>query len=96
MPIYEFRCAKCAEVTSKLWRSETTMDDVSCSHCGHHELTKVISRIAVHRDTASHLDNLDPKYDKMVDRAIRNTPEADPNRHLSKMKPFINKRPLTE
>lgn len=96
MPIYEFQCAKCGEVTSTLWRSDTTIEDITCSHCGHDGLTKIISRIAVHRDMASKIGGLDPKYDKMVERAVRNTPTADPNRHLSKMKPFINKKPLTE
>lgn len=96
MPIYEFRCRKCEEVTSLLWRSDTTMDDVVCKHCGHRELDKILSRIAVHRDMSSRLDNLDPRYDKMVEHAVKSTPEADPNRHLDKMKPFINKKPLTE
>lgn len=96
MPIYEFRCEACGEITSALFRSDTRKEDIACEHCGHRELTKIVSRIAVHRDMSSRLDNLDPKYDKMVERAVKNTPEADPNRHLSKMKPFINKKPLTE
>ena len=45
---------------------------------------------------SSKLDSLDPRYDKMVERAVKNTPHADPDRHLSKMKPFVNPRPLTE
>jgi len=61
---------------------------VICKHCQGTDLEKFISSVSVHRNLTSKLSSLDPRYDKMVDSAIKNTPEADPNRHLRKMKPF--------
>lgn len=96
MPIFEFRCEKCGNTTEVLWRNDSKQSELRCAACDHYQLTKVISRPSVHRDMASKLDNLDPKYDQMAERAVKNTPEADPNRHLSRMKPFINPTPLIE
>ncbi|MDA1074842.1 MAG: hypothetical protein O3A63_08815 [Proteobacteria bacterium] len=36
----------------------------------------------------SKMEKLDPKYDRMVDKAMRSTPEADPDRHLKRLKPL--------
>ena len=96
MPIFEFRCNHCGATAEVLWRGDTDQSDLRCPACDRNDLTKVVSRPSVHRNMTSRLDNLDPKYDKMVAQAVKNTPEADPNRHLSKMKPFKNKKPLTE
>lgn len=96
MPIYEYRCRDCNELTSILWRSDTTEEALVCKACGRRDLEKIISRISVHRDTASKMANLDPKYDRMLDQAADNNPLSDPNRHLSRMKPFKNKQPLDE
>ena len=92
MPIYEFRCKQCGDTTSLLWRSDSRQDELNCRHCGHSELEKLISAFSVHKSLSSKLASLDPKYDKMVDTAVRNTPEADPDIHLKKMKPFTNDR----
>ena len=61
---------------------------VICKYCDSTDLEKIISSISVHKNLSSKLSSLDPRYDKLVDNAIKNTPEADPNRHLRKMKPF--------
>ncbi|MCZ6643368.1 MAG: hypothetical protein O7F71_17475 [Gammaproteobacteria bacterium] len=34
----------------------------------------------------SKLEKLDPRYDKMVDHAMKSTPEADPDRYLKRMR----------
>jgi hypothetical protein len=47
-----------------------------------------MSGASVHRSSASKAARLDPKYDRMVDRAMRNTPEGDPDRVLKRLKPF--------
>ena len=96
MPIFEFQCRQCGATTEVLWRTASKQSDLRCPECGHDRLDKVISRPSVHRNLTSRLGSLDPKYDKMVDRAVRNTPEADPDRHLRKMKPFRNPRPLSD
>lgn len=49
MPIYEFRCAKCGKRTSVFVRSVSSSISAACKHCGSTELTRVISRVAVHR-----------------------------------------------
>ncbi len=96
MPIYEYRCRDCGEITSLLWRSDTTREEMVCRACGEQNLVKVISKVSVHRNTSSKLDSLDPRYDKMLDKAARSNPLSDPNAHLSRMRPFKNKKPLTE
>ena len=88
MPIYEFECRACEAVTSHLFRSDTRIEDVSCKACGSSDVAKIISRIAVHRDLSSSLSRLDPKYDKMVDATVAKQPGSDPDRLISKMKPF--------
>jgi putative FmdB family regulatory protein len=88
MPLYEYRCDECQALTTYLWRSGSKTSDVVCKACGAASLTKIISRISVHRNMTSKMASLDPKYDAMVDRAVKNTPNADPNRLLSRMKPF--------
>jgi hypothetical protein len=47
----------------------------------------------VRRSSASKVARLDPKYDQMVDRAMRNTPQADPDRVLRRLKPFPKDTP---
>jgi len=53
---------------------------------------RIVSRPSVHLSKMSKLEKLDPKYDKMVDRAMKNTASADPDRILEKMKPLSDKR----
>ena len=61
--------------------------DQHCDHCGG-VAERIISTPFVRLSKASKLEKLDPKYDKLVDRAMRSTPLADPDRLLKKMKPF--------
>jgi hypothetical protein len=60
---------------------------VACDECGE-EAGLVISRPAVHLSKASKLERLDPRYDRMVDRAMAGTQNAEPDHILKKMKPF--------
>lgn len=96
MPIYEFQCEECGAVQEVLWRSDSNEDSLCCKACDSNKVVKVMSSPSIHRNLSSQLNRLDNKYDKMVDQAVRNTPEADPNRHLKKMKPFRNPRPLSD
>lgn len=57
-----------------------------CEACGE-EAARIISRPSVHLSKASKLDRLDPKYDKLVDKAMQSTPLAEPDRLIKKMKP---------
>ncbi|MER3406656.1 MAG: hypothetical protein C4289_17050 [Chloroflexota bacterium] len=59
-----------------------------CGACGSTELRRVFTPFAVYRSEIDKLEALDPKYYRMVDQAIANTPEADPMRYLKRMIPF--------
>jgi putative FmdB family regulatory protein len=87
MPEYEFRCAACGAVSTRVTTVASRPRSIQCERCeGRAE--RILSRPAVKLSSASKVERLDPKYDKMVDRAMRNTPHADPDRLLKKMKPF--------
>ena len=90
MPIYEYRCSGCQAVTS-IFRSASEhasehKTTLACESCGG-EAARIISRPSVHLSKGSKLERLDPKYDKLVDRAMQSTPLAEPDRLLKKMKP---------
>jgi len=88
MPVYEFRCPACDEITTVTCSIAMRPEMVACSHCHSGNATLILSRSSVHRSSASKAARLDPKYDRMVDRAMRNTPQADPDRILKRLKPF--------
>jgi putative FmdB family regulatory protein len=47
MPIYEYRCKACGQVTEALIRSAREAEGVRCGHCGDGELERVhLSAIA--------------------------------------------------
>lgn len=87
MPLYEYRCATCGEITAVVARISEAGNSVRCAHCDG-TAERIVSRPSVHLSRASKLDRLDPKYDRMVDRAMAGTGNAEPDRLLKKMKPF--------
>lgn len=60
MPIYEYKCHDCQHRVSLLWRSisDAQIRDAICPRCGGHNLTRLISRVAVLHSEESHLDDL--------------------------------------
>lgn len=87
MPIYEYRCEACQRVSERTTTIAERPTEVECDHCGR-LASRIISRSAVRLSSASKLDRLDPKYDRMVDNALNSNPLADPDRLLKKMRPF--------
>jgi putative FmdB family regulatory protein len=85
--VYEYRCANCGEITTHWCAIADRPDTVSCEHCGK-PARRIVSGGAVRLSSASKVARLDPKYEKRADRAMHNTPNADPDRLLRKMKPF--------
>lgn len=74
MPIYEYTCHDCHRRVSLLWRSFTDAQTrvAVCPRCGGHNLTRLISRVAVVRSETSRLDDLaDPS-------ALSDVDENDP------------------
>jgi len=91
VPIYEYRCSTCGQISSALRKVFESKAPIACESCG--EISeRIVSRPSVHLSKMSKVEKLDPKYDKMVDRAMKNTASADPDRILEKMKPLSDKR----
>ena len=82
MPVYEYRCAKCDAVTSTLASINAIPEEIECA-CGG-TAVRIVSRPSVHLSKGSKVARLDPKYDAMVDKAMRNTPTADPDRLVNR------------
>ncbi len=53
MPIYEYRCAGCGQVSSFFVRSINSPLDPSCTHCGGNDLQRRMSSFAVAKTTQS-------------------------------------------
>ena len=69
MPVYEYACEDCRKVVSVLVKRVSARNRPACPQCGGHRLHKLISGFAFHRSLTSKLEQLDPKYDKMIDAA---------------------------
>lgn len=61
MPIYEYKCAACAQVTSVLIRGFKDPDGLTCEHCGGKDLTKIISPVNYHSSHADRLAGYNPR-----------------------------------
>lgn len=84
MPIYEYRCDECRAVTTVLAPVSRAQDPCACEGCGSARTRRIVSRPSVHRSNLSKVERLDPRYDKMVDQAMRNTQHADPDRLINR------------
>ena len=60
MPIYEYRCRKCRRRVSILVRSFSEAETVQphCTHCGHDELDRLVSRVATVKSEDARLDSM--------------------------------------
>ncbi len=68
MPIYEYACMHCKKVVSRYVRN-VSKDEPACPECGGADIRRVMSSFAMHLSLLTKLDQLDPKYDKMIDAA---------------------------
>ena len=89
MPLYPYRCAACGALTDELCAVGAAPESVPCGACGSAETHRVIGRSAYLTSDAQKTAKLDPRYDKQVDQAMRNTRNADPDRFLK----HLNKGP---
>ena len=55
--------------------------------------TRIVSRPFIQLSAKSKVGRLDPKYDKMVDRAMKNTTSADPDRLINRRGDIAKGRP---
>lgn len=67
MPIYEYACHGCKQFVEIIVRRVTPDYKPVCPECGGKKLTRMISRFQFHLSLQSQIDQLDPKYDKMID-----------------------------
>jgi hypothetical protein len=74
--------------TEVFQRRMDTPRQAVCEACGSVDMDRVYGTFATYRSELDKLRSLDPKYYARVDRALANTPEADPMRHLKRMTPF--------
>jgi putative FmdB family regulatory protein len=84
MPIYEYRCADCRRKVNVFFRSFNSVTDPVCPRCGGTQLTRLMSRVAVHRgsggssdgdvggdDFGGMLDGIDENDPRSLARAMR-------------------------
>jgi putative FmdB family regulatory protein len=67
MPIYEYACHRCRKFVEVIVRRVTDDFEPRCPECGSKRLTRMISSFQFHLSMKSRIDQLDPKYDKMID-----------------------------
>jgi putative FmdB family regulatory protein len=91
MPIYEYRCRACECLTDKYFPDTNAPVALLCKHCGSLDTHRIVSGAVYHASEATKTSKLDPKYEKMVDQAMRKSSSADPERLLRKMRPFPKK-----
>jgi putative FmdB family regulatory protein len=60
MPIYEYKCRNCHRRVTILLRSFSDVETVKpkCTYCGHDELERLVSRVAVLKSEETRLDAL--------------------------------------
>ncbi len=88
MPIYVYQCNRCDVRSELFFRVMNAERTVACEACGSTEVERVFTPFAIYRSELTRLEQLDPSYFRRVDRAIANTPEAEPMRHIKRMTPF--------
>jgi putative FmdB family regulatory protein len=80
MPIYEYRCGNCARKVSVFFRSFNTVTDPVCPRCGGTNLTRLMSRVAVHRGTSGDggddFGDGDGDFDNFLDGVDENDPRS--------------------
>lgn len=69
MPIYEYACHNCRKFVEIIVRRAGDDFVPRCPECRSKKLTRMISRFQFHLSFRSKLDQLDPKYDKMINAA---------------------------
>jgi putative FmdB family regulatory protein len=73
VPIYEFRCNACRRRTSVFTRSIGAPVGRMCEHCGSTDLSRLMSRVAVHRSEGGSFDGLD---ESSLDDVDENDPRS--------------------
>ena len=84
MPYYDYRCPACRGITTIFSKIDEKPKFIACEHCGYDRALPIISNLSVKLSSQSKVERLDPKYDKMVDRAMNQNPLSDPMRYVNR------------
>jgi putative FmdB family regulatory protein len=85
VPIYEFRCLKCAAVSEVITRSISSPVKAVCGECGSRKMERMVSRIIPHQTEATKFEQLDPKYDRWVDETVAKS-KLDARRDIAEIR----------
>jgi len=89
LPVYEYRCLQCNEVSSYFLKTYGATPQSGCKNCESPDILRIMSRVAYIRSEADKFSQLDPKYGKMVDQALAKAPsDTNPDHYVRKMVPF--------
>jgi putative FmdB family regulatory protein len=91
MPIYEFHCQSCNGISERYFHNTDAPRTLACKNCDAGDAQRIVSGATYLASDAAKVARFDPKYEKMVDRAMHNSRSADLDRVLSKLKPFPKK-----
>ncbi len=83
MPVYEFRCKKCSGVTETFAKSvNAKVTAPACQKCGA-PTERMISRAMYIQDEMTKMEQLDPKYEKMMDEQDKPFRADDPLKRIT-------------
>ena len=89
MPVYEYRCNNCSEISSFFIKTYGGNPASGCLSCQSDDLERIISAVAYLRSESDKLSQLDPKYGRIVDQALSKAPlDTNPDHYVNKMVPF--------
>ncbi len=61
MPLYEYQCQSCGEITTALILKPGEEKVVNCVACQGNDMVRMVSRFAVHQTEAQRLDTFDTR-----------------------------------
>ena len=84
MPYYDYRCPACRKVTTLFAHIDEKPTSMLCAHGCEALATPIITTTRVKLSSMSKVERMDPKYDRMVDRALNRDPLSDPLRYVNR------------
>ena len=90
MPVYEYDCRGCGRRVSVFLKSVNGVQPAACPECGSGDFQRAISTFLFHKSAETKLQELDPKYEKMIDAS---SPDLSMD---SIMKNYNLDRPVTD
>jgi len=83
MPVYEYKCQSCGHELERFVKSVHMQEAPACPQCGKASMRRLISRAMYIQDEKTKMDQLDPKYEKMMDEADKPFRADDPLKRIT-------------